>query len=172
MTRAEFGPNMKTTIATIEPLADDAKTAAPDGGRVVAQLRDRHWTMLWLSLAIIAASFLLQLGTDSDVHLAGAPGIKLPALCGSRALFGVECPGCGLTRSFVALARGDLSTSFHYHRLGWFVALVVVCQIPYRIYCLRELRARVPSRSWPTWFGYLFLASLVISWLLKASHLY
>ena len=134
----------------------------------VRALRDRHWTMLCVALFIIAASFLLQLGEADGVTLAWLH-VKLPMLCGSRALFGVDCPGCGLTRSFIALAAGDLQQSFQFHRVGWLLALAVVGQIPYRTYALWDLRRRTVQRIWPTWFGYFLIAMLTLNWLLKMS---
>jgi hypothetical protein len=93
--------------------------------------------------------------------------VALPPVCSSRLLFGVECPGCGLTRSFVALAAGDLSASWRYHRVGWLMALAVVGQIPYRVCGLIETRTRIVPRTWPAWLGYLLIASLIVNWLLK-----
>ncbi len=134
----------------------------------VLQLRDRHRTMLWLALAIVAAAFLLQVRGTTTVGLAWA-NLDVPVLCGSRAWFGVNCPGCGLTRSFVALASGDLSQSLGFHRLGWLLALAVVAQIPYRVFALRELRSRVVERTWPAWFGYFLIAMLIGNWLLATA---
>ena len=49
-----------------------------------------------------------------------------PSLCPFRLASGLPCPGCGLTRSVVALAHGDLSASLYYHPLGpVFVAVLV-----------------------------------------------
>ncbi len=158
-------PTTATATAVYEPnLSDDS--------RLVARLRDRHQTMLWLSLAIIAAAFILQTRDSGAVGPAFLPSINLPTLCGSRALFGIECPGCGLTRSFLALAAGDLTASLGYHRLGWLLALAVVLQIPYRLFCLRELRTSRPTRTLPIWFGNFLLAALVINWLVKTSGLF
>jgi hypothetical protein len=55
---------------------------------------------------VLAATLLIAL-----TRVAGPP-------CLSRVLFHVSCPGCGLTRSLVALWHGDLLTSFRYHPLG------------------------------------------------------
>jgi len=35
--------------------------------------------------------------------------------CYFKSQFGLECPGCGLQRSFIALLKGDLVQSWHYH---------------------------------------------------------
>jgi hypothetical protein len=134
---------------------------------VKRQLRARHWLMLSLAICIVAASFALRFNCSSASLRLPWSDAALPATCGSRLLFGVECPGCGLTRSFVALAAGDFRESFHYHRLGWLLALAVVVQVPYRLFALCELRQRVVSRPWPAWIGYALVAALVMNWLLK-----
>lgn len=49
-----------------------------------------------------------------------------PLLCPFRLLTGLPCPGCGMTRSVVALAHGDLHASLFYHPLGFVVVAVGV----------------------------------------------
>lgn len=39
------------------------------------------------------------------------------ALCFFRAWLGVPCPGCGMTRAYFALFRGDIGGAFFYHPL-------------------------------------------------------
>lgn len=51
-------------------------------------------------------------------------------------MFQRDCPGCGLTRSFIYLAHGDWRGSVAVHRFGWLLALGVVLQIPYRMLVL------------------------------------
>ncbi len=53
---------------------------------------------------------------------------RLPVLCAFRRTTGIPCPGCGLTRSWVAIGGGDLHQSLHDHRLGWLVMLYVFLQ--------------------------------------------
>lgn len=45
------------------------------------------------------------------------------SLCFIRRVTQIDCPGCGLTRSSAALARGDLLTSFAQHPLGPLLAV-------------------------------------------------
>jgi uncharacterized protein DUF2752 len=135
--------------------------------RRITWLQERHRTMLVLSIFVIVMSLALELRPSGHVAVSWLSIDALPPLCGSRTLFGVECPGCGLTRSFVALASGDIRESFRLHRVGWLLAVAVVLQIPYRIYALRELRTSIPERKWPTWFGNLLIAALIINWLAK-----
>ncbi len=35
--------------------------------------------------------------------------------CPIRAVFGIPCPGCGMTRALTCLLHGDLQASFYYH---------------------------------------------------------
>ncbi len=46
-------------------------------------------------------------------HIAG-----VPTLCGFRSLTGLPCPGCGITRSVVCAAHGDLPDALRFHPLG------------------------------------------------------
>ena len=40
-------------------------------------------------------------------------------LCPLRYLAGISCPGCGVTRSWIALLGGDLGEAFRLHPLFW-----------------------------------------------------
>jgi hypothetical protein len=70
-----------------------------------------------------AAAWLVPVG-DQVVTPSGG---SLGGLCLFRALFHTDCPFCGMTRSFVALAHGDLAAAFRFHPAGpiLFLALAV-----------------------------------------------
>jgi Protein of unknown function (DUF2752) len=44
--------------------------------------------------------------------------LAAPVVCVSRLFFERDCAGCGLTRSFVALARGDFHSAVQWNPLG------------------------------------------------------
>jgi hypothetical protein len=122
--------------------------------------------MLVISCLVLGAALVLEVRPDSRVRVTGAPNALLPPLCLSREWFGVSCPGCGLTRSFVHLAHGDWSAAWRSHRLGWLLAGALLLQIPYRIHALRNpgrplLSGRVSRR-----FGQCLIGLLALNWLL------
>ena len=46
--------------------------------------------------------------------------------CPFESIFGICCPGCGMTRAFIALIQFDITASFHYHPLYPIVIVVVI----------------------------------------------
>jgi hypothetical protein len=74
--------------------------------------------------ALLGASAWLTPAGDQLVLPGGAP---LGGLCWFRAAFHIDCPFCGTTRSFVALAHGDVAAAFRFHPAGplLFAAMMV-----------------------------------------------
>lgn len=98
--------------------------------------RTEHLWILSLAVMAIAGAFLLQFSSDGNLRLTvpcTCEALTLPETCPSRVILGVSCPGCGLTRSFVAMARGDFDAAIRFNPMG--PALFVLCwlQIPYRM---------------------------------------
>lgn len=154
-----------------EPTPNEHKLQVVDAqdSSITKQLRQqkrRHVEVLVVCSCVLI--LLLILNTDSQrVSVNWWPDLPIPELCMSRSWFGINCPGCGLTRSFIALRNGDFVRAWHYHHLGWLMLLLVASQIPYRIYALRT-QGDTPSQSrWPNWIAYFMIAALLINWLLN-----
>jgi Protein of unknown function (DUF2752) len=92
-------------------------------------------------------------------------GVPLPLPgCALRHLTGIPCPACGMTRSFIAFAKGDFATSVHQHLFG--PLLFVACLLVFLHIC-SELRFGYKIQGWHTqllkkrgfvWgFGVIFL---------------
>lgn len=111
----------------------------------------------------------LDVRGGTAVGLRGVPGYPLPELCATRRVFGVGCPGCGLTRSIVWLMHGDLSASLAMHRLGWLIFAAILLQIPYRALALagrapRWLEYAAQSEAvWAT-LAILLIVHRVVDW--------
>lgn len=69
--------------------------------------------LLWPPLWVLAAAFLIPPPNPDNKSLLG-----LPPLCPTQALFHLPCPGCGLSRSLVCCAHGELTRAFWLHPLG------------------------------------------------------
>src|SRR4051812_48909265 len=122
--------------------------------QLAARRRERHWTMLSVATVIVVFSFALEVRSDQRVELRFLPGYPLPQSCLSRQWFNCNCPGCGLTRSFIYLAQGDWDRSLALHKVGWLMALAVLVQFPYRLFALRS-NAHNTSPVWARRFGQL-----------------
>jgi len=67
---------------------------------------------------------------DSRVRVGGA---AIPNICMFRAYTGLPCPGCGLTRSLIAAAHGEIGLSFSFHRLGLFTLAYILLQLVFNL---------------------------------------
>lgn len=129
-----------------------------------------RWIILGLCLGVVVLSLILSLG-DGPGHVV-LPLINrpLPPLCQMKLLTGLDCPGCGLTRSFIALAHGQFAESFRFNPAGplWFAFLAL--QIPYQAVQIARIRlGKCPLDL--MWWGqgliYLALTALIGQWALR-----
>jgi hypothetical protein len=97
-----------------------------------------HQFLMFLgAVAVIGAAALLRL----DAGGVEAPGGRLlPTLCLWRNALGIDCPGCGLTRAFVALAHGQWRAAWQYNAAAPLLFALVVYQVPFRLVQLVRLR--------------------------------
>jgi hypothetical protein len=97
-----------------------------------------HWSLLGGSVGILAMALLLEVQAETRVAV---PLVNrtLPELCYWRTMFGIDCPGCGLTRCFVSAAHGNVADAWRYNPVGLFLFAAVVFQLPYRPWQLWRL---------------------------------
>jgi len=122
-----------------------------------------HWTYLGICLVLVVLPAFLS---NSDPAHISFLGVRVPGSCLSRELFHADCPGCGLTRSFVALTHGRFRESLSLHRLGLVLYLFFLWQIAYRLYCLRQRCANLPAGllRLQSWLGFGMVAALLANW--------
>jgi len=142
--------------------------------RCVEKSRQEHLWIMAVSVAAIVGSFILQPTDGGDcapaIALPGA-GVALPESCISRRIFNVTCPGCGLTRSFVATARGRLTEAFRNNAMGPVLYLILLVQIPYRTARILGSRpsalSRLVAKLQPELVTWLVLGGLVGQWAVR-----
>jgi hypothetical protein len=89
-------------------------------------------------VVLLAATMSIQDG--AGVSLPGI-AIPLPELCYFRRGVGLDCPGCGLTRSFIALAHGEIARAWQFNPAGLLLFPLVAFQIPYQAAQLLRLKS-------------------------------
>lgn len=139
--------------------------------RRLQKRRNHHRVMLAIYATVVVLMFLLQVRSDQRVEFFFLPEMPLPETCYSRALFDVDCPGCGLTRSFIYLAAGRIADSWSANRVGWLLLFAVLIQFPYRVLAIRKLdrSQEPPLASWHTPFSAFLIVALITNWLLKSA---
>ena len=128
--------------------------------------RRRHLFFLAVAATISVLAWSLEVRSDERVAFRGFSQWPLPHSCYSRAVFGVPCPGCGLTRSFVYVARGDWQAAWREHRLGWLLAGLVALQFPYRLWAIVRCRQTGLRPELTTAFAVALMVLLVLNWAL------
>lgn len=129
-----------------------------------ADRRRRHLYFLAAAVIVAALAWALEVRPDERVAFRGFSQWPLPQSCYSRAVFGMPCPGCGLTRSFVYLARGAWSAAWREHRLGWLLAGLVALQFPYRLWAIVRGGQTGLSTRLTTAFAVVLMVLLVLNW--------
>jgi len=144
-------PNAPTVLAEmVEPtppiVVDVAQlaTIAPAQQRADDRSRAGQIAVLTVAIVILAAAALLEVRGQTQVEIFGA---AVPELCLWRRLLGLNCPGCGMTRSFVSLAHGDLAGAWRFHIAGPALFTAVAFQVPYRGFKIWRLSGRQKKRD-------------------------
>lgn len=157
--------SVSDSLPTLE--LDDAPPDSRDNRATIRRTHDI--TMLCIAVTVLVLSFALRVRADQRVELLGLSGLPAPEMCGSRLWFGIECPGCGLTRGFIRLASGDWSNSIALNRVTPLLAFAVLAQIPYRLTMLLGWPPvrRFADSTWPNAFGWVLIVALIGNWLLR-----
>jgi len=88
-----------------------------DGDDILQEAPSRQAALFLL--AVLCVVFLISI-------LYYPPDSGYISICMFQDLTGLPCPGCGLTHSFCALAKGRLAVAFRYNALGPFIFLLAI----------------------------------------------
>jgi hypothetical protein len=110
------------------------------------------------------AAGLAGLAGLAVLHVWTPSGDPAQAICLLRRLFHLPCPGCGMTRAFAALAKGDWSAAVALHPLAPFLAAeLILGWVAWGIALAARRPLRLPARADTLLLANL--AALVALWL-------
>ena len=119
-----------------------------------------------------APSFWGRLGRVSAI--AGVVGLAVwfsVPLCPFAIVTRHPCPGCGLTRATLALARGDVASALHFHPLAPLVVPLIVGAIVYNVLLYLRAGKRAATETlqgrWVTLGGIALGALMVGVWIAR-----
>lgn len=92
--------------------------------------------IVWISRAFLIGLVLAGITTAALGITAGDVSF-VP--CPFRLVTGMPCPGCGMTRSVIALARGDLPGAWHFHPFSFALVALAIAS------------ATIPERASRAW---------------------
>jgi len=118
--------------------------------------------VLTVALAAILSSVVLG---QFAAH--GNDLLPRQSLCWSVRFFHRECPGCGLTRSFVALGRGDVAAANDLNPLGPILFVYALALIAIRIG-----KAAAPRFRWWAELDLALGATVVLCFAIRALSFY
>lgn len=135
------------------------------------QLQRRWWVwpaaLLTLAVCTWAASIVLTPGGDEFCYLGST---KIGDTCLLIQVFGIPCPSCGMTRSFVWASRGALFQSFIYNPagvalFGWITAGGLVGGV--RLLTRNPDALQVQWTWMLRWIFFWFFALYTFPWMLR-----
>ena len=131
-------------------------------------IRNRLFWFVAAALVIIA-SFVLQ--PNRDGRLSVAESRSLPTICWLRRTLGIECPGCGLTRSFVHMAHGNLAAAWHQNPFGVPLFLFAAAQLIWQPWQSWRIRSNRPVWQIPggVWWLVALCVLMLIRWIWRIS---
>ncbi len=116
-----------------------------------------------------ALAGLAGLAGFAALHLWAPDPSPARAFCLSRRFLGLPCPGCGLTRAFAHLAKGEWSSAMNDHPLAPVLAVeAVAVWIAWGVLILRRSDFRQYWEGWEGWIAraaVVHIAALCVIWI-------
>ena len=112
------------------------------------------------ALIILAVPFIIMfLNPDGDLN-------TKQSLCSLKLITGLPCPGCGITKSIIALYEGNIYKSLVYHMFGPAVLLYCIMTIFYSIL------SRIRKKEYLAYYLYSMRTGYIIASTLGVYHFF
>ena len=121
----------------------------------------RHANLVWLVVlsGLLVASALWHPADDGGF-----------VVCLFRRATNLPCPGCGLTRSFCAMGKGDVSRALDFHALGpplFFVASILWVRCAAAVAGFDGAVARFDAAARRFRLAWVVGAALILTWAIQ-----
>ena len=125
-----------------------------------------HLFFMLFSAVLIGLSFFFVLEGNTGVRIPGMP-TAMPETCNAKRMFGIDCPGCGLTRSFISMSSGRFQKAIRFNPSGPLSYLFVLIQIPWHLFQLiRLMIGKIPVESvWLYVPIYVVCGAMMLQWI-------
>jgi Protein of unknown function (DUF2752) len=97
-------------------------------------------------LTILLTARLLRMESTRQV-IVPLIECELPELCNFRRIFGIDCPGCGMTRSFILASRLQYLDAWRMNPAGALLFVSLALSIPLRLWQWFRVRQGNAVRS-------------------------
>jgi hypothetical protein len=157
---------------SIESLSNEPPTETEAWNRYARSEIRLHTLFFGMAAIVLLMSLLMTSQGERTVFL---PGFRsaMPETCTSRRIFGIECPGCGMTRAFISISHGQFSRAWQFNRASFVVYFFVAVQIPWHSIQIWRLKRNRRPIQWP--YVYLLPIAVVVvmtvNWLWNLSQL-
>lgn len=129
-----------------------------------------HWTFLIMGALVILMSILMRSDGPTAVYL---PGFEtpMPETCSTKRLLGFACPGCGMTRAFIAISHFEFARAWGFNRASFVVYAFIAGQIPWHVWQISRIKRGLPPAHvvWVYALPIAMLIALLGNWLLNLS---
>ena len=142
-----------------------AQSARGDWG-VMAATTSFHGIILTGSVVIMLLSFLLKVNDSNQVLVPGV-STPMPDSCLTKMYWGIDCPGCGMSRAFICISAGHFGKARQLNRGSFLIYLFIAIQIPW--HAMQLLRVGWGIGAIDTWWTIVpalaVIVILVVSWI-------
>jgi len=128
-----------------------------------------HLYILIFCSTILLLSFFLTIDGGSNVCLPILNKYPIHGICLFKEIFGIDCPTCGLTRSFISISHLHFENAWDFNRASIFIYVFVLFQIPYRICLIWKKQGLITDNYLKTSRSYSYVVAIILiaNWFLE-----
>lgn len=124
-------------------------------------------------LSLLAVITLMIVGAaayiEHDKTYIDLPGFTYQSLgqCVYKQYFGIECPTCGMTRSFISIENFELAEAFAYHPMGIFTFIFFILLMIFNVLGIRKSKNLGRFGTFFTVYSIVLAIGYLVSYLIK-----